>query len=212
MTKKAILIYSGGMDSTTLLYHLIDKGYDVHALSFYYGQRHKKELSCARDICNLLQIDHDVINISDIGKYLKGSSLTDNIPTPHGHYASENMKVTVVPNRNAIMISIAYGIAYSEKACLVATAVHAGDHFIYHDCRSDFIKSIEKSLQLATDSKISIYAPFLNLSKNEIVKEGKKLHVPYEKTWTCYEGGDIHCGKCGACVERIEALENVQNI
>jgi len=208
------LILSGGMDSVTLAYHLKAKKHNIHAITFDYNQRHKKEIESAKKIAQNLDIQHTILDISNIGSMLKGSSLTDDIATPHGHYTADTMKLTVVPNRNAIMLSIAYGIAVSEKSDMVATAVHAGDHFIYPDCREGFIKSLESNLQLGNDSIIGIYTPYVNYSKGDIAIEGNKLSVPYQDTWTCYEGGDKHCGKCGACIERKEAFEfaNVKDV
>ena len=207
----SILILSGGMDSATLAYHLKVKKHNIHAITFNYNQRHKKEIESAKKVAKNLNIQHTILDISNIGNMLKGSSLTDDIATPHGHYAADNMKLTVVPNRNAIMLSIVYGIAVSEKSDIVATAVHAGDHFIYPDCRESFIKSLESTLQLGNDSKIELYTPYINYSKGDIALEGDKLSVLYQDTWTCYEGGDKHCGKCGACIERKEAFE-INNI
>jgi len=150
-----------------------------------------------------------VLDISHVGSMLSGSALTDDIAVPDGHYAEDSMKATVVPNRNAIMLSIGYGIASAQGAELVATAVHGGDHFIYPDCRPGFIKAFESMQNFALEglSDISLYTPFLELSKADIVAEGAKLGVAFEDTWSCYKGGDIHCGRCGTCVERREAFD-----
>lgn len=208
---KAIAIVSGGMDSITLVYRLLEDGYNVHLVSFDYGQRHKKELNSARYFAQTLNLRHDVIDISHIQPLLKGSSLTDaNVPVPHGHYAEETMRATVVPNRNAIMLSIAWGVAVAEKADIVATAVHSGDHFIYPDCRPAFIDSLNAALRIGMEGHrtdgLHLYTPYLTVDKTAIARDGKTLGVPYHHTWTCYEGGDIHCGLCGACQERQEAL------
>jgi len=209
-----VLILSGGMDSATLAYHLIEKDHTIYAVTFNYSQRHKKEIDSAIKIAKHLNISHTILDISNIGMLLKGSSLTDDIPTPHGHYTAENMKLTVVPNRNAIMLSIAYGIAVSLKYDMVAIGVHAGDHHIYPDCRENFIHAIEHSLQIGNESNITIYAPYLTYDKTDIAEEGAKLSVPYQDTWTCYEGGENHCGLCGSCNERKEAfkLANVKDV
>lgn len=208
---KAIAIVSGGMDSITLAYRLRADGYDLHMLTFNYGQRHVKEIDSAHYFANLLGAKIDTIDISNIKPLLKGSALTDEeIAVPHGHYAEESMKQTVVPNRNAIMISMAWGVAVAESADLVALAVHSGDHHIYPDCRPAFIDSMNAALRISMEGHrtegLHIYAPYLTVDKAAIASDGKKLAVPYEKTWTCYEGGDIHCGQCGACVERQEAF------
>lgn len=205
---KTILIYSGGMDSTTLLYKLLADGDEVQCLSFDYGQRHRKELSCAEKICKKLHVAHKIVNIISLKDLMSGSALTSNIDVPEGHYKDKNMRQTVVPNRNMIFISLAVAAAVSAKFDRVAIAVHSGDHAIYPDCRPDFIESISKTVACANYEKIAIYAPFLNISKREIAKIGQKLAVPFDETWTCYKGLAKPCGKCGACVERTEALES----
>lgn len=208
---KAIAIVSGGMDSITLAYRLKTDGYDLHMLTFNYGQRHVKEIESAQYFADILKAQHDVIDISNIQHLLKGSALTDaSVAVPHGHYAEKTMKQTVVPNRNAIMISMAWGVAVAEEADVVALAVHSGDHHIYPDCRPAFIDSINAALRIGMEGHrtegLHVYAPYLNVDKGAIAIDGKRLGVPYEKTWTCYEGGEIHCGQCGACVERQEAF------
>lgn len=212
---KAIAIVSGGMDSITLAYRLKADGYDLHMITFNYGQRHVKEIESARYFAELLGAQHDVIDISNIQPLLKGSALTDkSVDVPHGHYAEESMKQTVVPNRNAIMISMAWGVAVAEQADVVALAVHSGDHHIYPDCRPAFIDSMNAALRIGMEGHrtdgLHIYTPYLNRDKGAIAADGKALGVPYEKTWTCYEGGAIHCGQCGACVERQEAFHIAQ--
>ncbi len=209
--KKAVAIVSGGMDSVTLAYLLNSEGYDLHLLSVNYGQRHRKELEYAGWCAERLGASFHVADLSGIGKLLKGSALTDDIPVPHGHYAAENMAVTVVPNRNAIMLSVAYGVAVAEEAELVATGVHSGDHFVYPDCRPDFIAAFDAMQRVAVEGfghpDLRLYAPFMNVGKHEIAAIGARLGVPYEDTWSCYEGGELHCGQCGTCVERKEAFE-----
>lgn len=206
----AVVVFSGGMDSTTLLYRVLDEGYTVHAVSFDYGQRHTRELDAARTITALLDVKHSVIDLSALHPFL-ASALTDATrPVPHGHYAEENMRQTVVPNRNAIMLAIAWGMATAEGAEIVATGVHAGDHFIYPDCRPEFIAALQYAFRLGTtghaDPTLRLYTPYLNQTKIEIAQDGTRLGVPYDLTWTCYEGGEVHCGVCGSCQERREGF------
>lgn len=203
---KTILIYSGGMDSTTLLYKLLADGDKVLCLSFNYGQRHKKELLAATKICRKLKVPHKIVDITAMKSLMAGSALTSDIKVPEGHYEAKNMKSTVVPNRNMIFLSLAIAQAISLKFDRVAIAVHAGDHAIYPDCRPEFIKKMNAVSLAANYKKIEIYAPFLNWTKGKIAKLGKKLKVPFKETWTCYKGLAKPCGKCGACVEREEAL------
>lgn len=208
---KAALIASGGMDSATLAYFYKDKGYDLVLIGFDYGQRHKKELDSLKALGEELNAAVKIVDLSILAQHLHGSSLTsDDVAVPDGHYAEETMKATVVPNRNAIMLSIATGIAVAEKAELVATGVHAGDHFIYPDCRPEFIQNLDVALRLGTEGfshpDFHLEAPFVSITKADIAELGYRLGVPYEKTWSCYKGGDIHCGRCGTCVERIEAF------
>ena len=205
---KTIVVCSGGLDSVTLA-HKVAREHDLIGLvSFDYGQRHKKELGFARACAERLGVPCHVIDISAVGAALSGSALTDDVDVPDGHYAEENMRITVVPNRNAIMLSIAYGVAAAQGADAVATAVHAGDHFIYPDCRPEFVKSFAAMQKCALEgvADIELYTPFVNLSKADIAAEGARLEVPFEETWSCYKGGDLHCGRCGTCVERREAF------
>ncbi|PWQ95215.1 7-cyano-7-deazaguanine synthase QueC [Leucothrix arctica] len=205
---KAIIVCSGGLDSVTLAYKVAVEAEITSLVSFNYGQRHDKELNYAALCAKDLNVPHHVVDISHVGAQLTGSALTDDIDVPDGHYAEDSMKVTVVPNRNAIMLTIAYGMAASQNADTVAIAVHGGDHFIYPDCRPDFIEQFAKMQKMAMDgyADVSIYAPFLHGTKGDIVTAGTAINVPYKNTWSCYKGGDKHCGRCGTCVERAEAF------
>lgn len=207
----AIVIISGGLDSVVLAHLLQSEGHELHLISFDYGQRHARELEYSRRCALRLNARHEVIDIRAVGKVLGGSALTDDsIPVPHGHYAAPSMAITIVPNRNAIFLTIAYGVAVAQNAQLVATAVHSGDHFIYPDCREAFIESFDAMQRLAVegcgDAGLHLHTPFVDKSKAQIVAIGARLNVPFEETWSCYEGNEVHCGECGTCVERKEAF------
>lgn len=209
--KEAVAIVSGGMDSTTLAYLLRSEGYKLHLLSFDYGQRHKKELYFVKQTASTLNASWSIIDLSSLKNHLSGSALTDDIDVPEGHYADDNMKITVVPNRNAIMLSVAYGVAVSRQSDIVATGVHSGDHFIYPDCRPRFINAFDIMQSFAVEGhgkdNLKLYAPFVNMGKHDIASIGASLNVPFEQTWSCYNNGKLHCGKCGTCVERKESFK-----
>jgi 7-cyano-7-deazaguanine synthase len=205
---KTVVIYSGGMDSTTLLYYFLSQGREVKCLSVNYGQRHRKELQFAVEICKEIGVEHHVADLSSIRPFIAGSSQTsEKVDVPLGHYTDETMKLTVVPNRNMIMISIAVGWAQSLKYDVVGYAAHAGDHAIYPDCRKEFFHALNEGVRLATLwQPVALEAPFLDMSKADICRLGNQLGVPYERTWSCYQGRELHCGRCGTCVERREAF------
>ncbi|ALU41523.1 7-cyano-7-deazaguanine synthase QueC [Pseudoalteromonas rubra] len=206
MSEKVVVIYSGGMDSYTVLNKALKSGYEVYALSFNYGQRHVKELEVARQACDELGVAHKIVDISAINQLIGGSSLTDDIEVPEGHYEEESMKSTVVPNRNMILLSLAVGYAVSLKASKVFYGAHSGDHAIYPDCRPEFVKKMDDVCRIANYEEIEIVCPYLNSSKIEILTDGLKMGLDYSKTWTCYNGREKACGKCGACQERLEAF------
>ncbi len=206
---KTIVICSGGLDSVSLA-HRVASLHRLHGLvSFDYGQRHKKELEFAAACAARLRVQHNIIDIRAIGSTLGGSALTDDLDVPDGHYAEETMKVTVVPNRNAIMLAIAFGVAAAQKADAVAIAVHGGDHFIYPDCRPGFIDAFQTMQRHALEgyADVRLLAPYLNGSKADIVADGARYGTPFVQTWSCYKGGELHCGRCGTCVERREAFD-----
>ena len=207
---KVVLIYSGGMDSYTLLCDMYkDNDIEVHAVSFNYGQRHAKELEYAKNVCDELGITHQIVDMHLIGSQLLGNSsqTSNNIDVPEGHYEDENMKLTVVPNRNMIMLSMAIGYAINIGAEGVYFGAHAGDHAIYPDCRPDFIEAMYDVAQLCDYKKIVVAAPYIEMDKGDIAKRGVELGLDYSNAWTCYNGREKPCGKCGACQERLEAME-----
>jgi len=203
-----LVVCSGGLDSVTLAHKVAVEQRLIRLVSFDYGQRHRKELAFAHACAARLRVAHDVVDITDIGRRLTGSALTDGAAVPDGHYADETMRLTVVPNRNAIMLSVAFGVAMAVQADAVAAAVHGGDHFIYPDCRPWFVEAFATMQRAALDgtARIALATPFLRLSKADIVREGAGLGVPFAETWSCYKGGARHCGRCGTCVERREAF------
>ncbi|MDB5036917.1 MAG: exsB protein [Bacteriovoracaceae bacterium] len=204
---KYVLLFSGGLDSTTALYWLKSLGHEVRCLSIDYGQRHRKELSAAKKIAARVNAPFHILDLSAARFLLSGSSQTSELEVPEGHYTEESMKLTIVPNRNMIMLSMAIGWAINLGYGGVAYAAHNGDHAIYPDCRKEFIEAMQTSAKLCDWHSIDILAPFVDFSKSEIVKLGAELKVPFELTWSCYKGEDLHCGKCGTCVERKEAFD-----
>ncbi|WP_282169526.1 7-cyano-7-deazaguanine synthase QueC [Ruegeria atlantica] len=206
---KTTLVCSGGLDSVSLAHVLAAEGNLSRLVSFDYGQRHTKELTFAALCAKRLGVPHHVIDLRSVGASLKGSALTDDVDVPDGHYAEETMKVTVVPNRNAIMLTIAYGVAAAQGDDAVAAAVHGGDHFIYPDCRPAFTDAFDTMQRAALNgyADVALHVPFVRRSKADIVREGARVDTPFDQTWSCYKGGDLHCGRCGTCVERREAFD-----
>jgi 7-cyano-7-deazaguanine synthase len=206
MDVKVVAIYSGGMDSYTVLHKAVADGFEVHALTFDYGQKHKKEITYAQRVCAGLGISHKIIDITAVSQLIAGSSLTSSIDVPEGHYADENMKSTVVPNRNMILLSLAVGYAVSINAPKVFYGAHSGDHEIYPDCRPEFVERMNSVCAIANYEAVEIISPYLALNKVGILKEGLAMGLDYGATWTCYNGRAKACGKCGSCVERLEAF------
>lgn len=205
--KDSLIVLSGGMDSTTLLW---DRKESIAlAVTFDYGSRHNaREIECAKKNCEILGVEHLVIPLEFMGKYFKSSLLIGGEDIPEGHYTDENMKSTVVPFRNGIMLSIAAGLAESRGLKKVMLANHSGDHAIYPDCRPGFVDAMSRTISEGTYDGITIDAPYTNISKSDIARIGKRIGVDYNLTYSCYKGGEKHCGKCGTCVERIEALRD----
>ena len=208
MTNKVVVIYSGGMDSFTVLNRALQDGKEVYALTFDYGQRHVKEIEYASNVCKSLKVNHKVIDISAINQLLAGSSLTDDIEIPEGQYEAESMKSTVVPNRNMILLSLAVGYAVSTGARQVYYGAHSGDHAIYPDCRPEFVMKMNDVCKIANYESVEIFSPYLTVTKSDILTDGLKMNLKYDQTWTCYNGREKACGQCGACQERLEAFSD----
>lgn len=207
MTKdKAVVILSGGMDSTTLLYDVM-REYDVFALSFNYNQKHKRELEMAKATCEKLGVEHKVVDLSVLNQLAPSALTRDDWDIPEGHYADKNMKQTVVPNRNMVMLSLATSYAISKDAKKLFYGAHAGDHDIYPDCRKEFIDKMREVIKVCDWKEVELEAPYWDIDKGDVAIKGKELNVDYSLTHTCYKGGEKACGKCGACVERREAFE-----
>jgi 7-cyano-7-deazaguanine synthase len=221
-----VVIYSGGMDSYTLLREAVDgvvgvspsNGVkpEIHVLSFYYGQRHSKELEFATTVCNRLGLDHKVVNLGTLADLLVGESvlLDHTLPMAEGHYEASNMKQTIVPGRNGIMLAIAAG--YAEQLlrdpldrAVVLYGAHSGDHHIYPDCRPEFYRAMQETIRHSSDRRVRLYAPYMDIDKTGILEIGLLAGYDYSETWTCYAGGERACGRCGSCQERLLAfLEN----
>lgn len=209
MNKDALLVLSGGMDSVTMLYDFSDS-IDL-AVTFNYGSNHNmREMECARYHCRNLGIELVEIDLSFIGQYFHSSLLSGADAVPVGEYDFDNMKSTVVPFRNGIMLAAAAGLAESRGLKAVMIANHAGDHAIYPDCRAGFVHSMSEAMRNGTYIGVQIDAPYTGISKADIARIGKRLGIDYSTTYSCYKGGEKHCGKCGTCVERKEALRDAE--
>lgn len=207
--RKITVILSGGLDSTVLLYKAVKEvGVEnVNAITFNYGQRHSKEIEFAKRTAHKLGVQHEVLKMAAIGKQIFKSALTDkDAKIPEGHYADDNLQTTVVPNRNMIMISLTAAFAISHGTNEIWYGAHAGDHSNYPDCRPEFIEALKGVLALCHFEPITLQAPFEHMSKAEIVATGLALKVPFEDTWSCYDGKEEACGKCGTCVDRLKAF------
>lgn len=203
--KNALLVLSGGMDSVTLLYERAEE--IALAVSFDYGSNHNhKEIPFAKKHCEALGIPHVVIPLMFMAEHFESSLLSGADAIPEGHYADENMKSTVVPFRNGIMLSIAAGLAESKGLQKVMMANHFGDHEVYPDCRKEFVDNMSAAISAGTYANIFIDAPYTSISKADIARKGAALGIDYAQTWSCYKGLEKHCGKCGTCIERKEAL------
>ena len=212
---RTVVIHSGGLDSTVLLWEMLAAGDEVLPLSFDYGQRHACELEAAQEVRALAAATYGAhlhpartvpLPLADLFAGSGCSQLGD-VEVPEGHYADESMRVTVVPNRNMIMLAIAAGYAIAHKAQRVAYAAHAGDHTVYPDCRPIFVSTMSRAFALCDWQGVDLHAPYITQTKTHIVSRGVALNAPMAETWSCYKGsGLLHCGKCGTCVERREAF------
>jgi len=208
MRKKVVVLISGGMDSVTALFEARQTHDVVAGLSFDYGAKHNhKEIPLAAAQCAKAGVPHRVIRLDFIGELFKSDLLKTGGAVPDGHYEQENMKATVVPFRNGIMLAIAGGFAESIDAQALVIAAHSGDHAIYPDCREEFMQSMAGALRLGTYAGIEILRPFIAMDKAQIARRGHELGVDFSLTWTCYKGGETHCGTCGSCNERREAFQ-----
>lgn len=205
---RVVLILSGGLDSTTLLYRLLREKKEIYCLTFRYGQKHVKEVQFAIKNCEKFNLPHKIISLEKITKagIFGANALTSETKIPHGEYDDESMMDTVVPNRNMILLSLALAYAISIRAESVYYGAHSGDHAIYPDCRPEFVSAMQQVAKLCHYWPIKLEVPYLNISKADIVKEGLELNVDYSLTWTCYQGGELACGQCGSCDERLKAF------
>lgn len=205
MEKDCILVLSGGMDSVSMLYEYRER--IALAVTFDYGSNHNaREIDCARANCGRLGVEHLVIPLGFMGQYFRSSLLSGADAIPEGHYATENLKSTVVPFRNGIMLAVACGLAESRGLRHVMLANHSGDHTIYPDCRPGFIDSMSQAMEEGTFDKVTIFAPYTDLTKADIAARGARAGVDFSLTYSCYKGGELHCGRCATCLERHEAL------
>lgn len=204
---KTVIVLSGGMDSATLLYHLRNEGHTLRALTVNYGQRHEREIVSAVEICREAGVEHRVADLRAINPFFGENSLSGrSVDVPEGHYNDESMRATIVPNRNMILLAVAIAWAVGLKYEAVAYGAHAGDHTIYPDCRPEFAAAMARAAALCDWQPIELLRPFIHMDKGDIARRGVELGAPLHLTWTCYQGGAVHCGRCGACRERIEAF------
>ncbi|MGI5213815.1 7-cyano-7-deazaguanine synthase QueC [Plantactinospora sp. CA-290183] len=209
--RRAVQAISGGLDSTVLAYLLRASGTELVLLSADYGQRHSRELAYAAETARALGARHHRVDLRAVGSLLAGSALTDaQVDVPAGHYTDESMRSTVVPNRNALLLDLAVGVAIPAGADAVVFGAHAGDHAIYPDCRPAFVRKYSAMVLAGNQGFLPagfrVLAPFIDATKADIVTIGAELGVPFEDTWSCYLGDEVHCGRCGTCVERREAF------
>jgi 7-cyano-7-deazaguanine synthase len=195
------------MDSVVALHWAAREHTVAAVLSFDYGAKHNhRELPFAAEHAGKLQARHEVVTLDFINRLFTSDLLKSGGEIPEGHYEAANMKQTVVPFRNGIMLSIAGGFAESIEASGLVIAAHSGDHAIYPDCREAFMQAMGDAISLGTYANVRLLRPFISMNKAQIAREGARLGVDFARTWSCYKGGAVHCGKCGTCVERREAF------
>lgn len=208
-TRKTVVVFSGGLDSTTLIYHLRAEGHLIRALSVDYGQRHSRELEAARQIAESLGIEHRVVDLSGLAALFGNNALTDHaVAVPHGEYSQETIPITTVPNRNMILLSLAAGWAVAAQCDSVAFGAHAGEYTPYADCQPKFAAAMNAATHVCDDTPLEVLSPFVHWSKGDIVRRGNELGVPFHLTWSCYEGNEVPCGKCSTCLDRSEAFSS----
>jgi 7-cyano-7-deazaguanine synthase len=205
--RNVVVLVSGRMDSVTALHDAAEKFRVIAGVSFHYGAKHNdREIPLAGYHCGELGVRHEVISLEFMNRLFKSDLLKGGGEIPEGHYEESTMRQTVVPFRNGIMLSIAAGFAESEGAQGLVIAAHSGDHAIYPDCREDFMRSMGDAIRLGTYARVEVIRPFIRMNKAEIARRGQELGVDFARTWSCYRGEEIHCGRCGTCVERREAF------
>jgi len=204
---KVCVLLSGGMDSVAALHEVLGQHEVVACLSYDYGSKHNaREIPFAKLHAERAGVTHQVISLDFMNRLFKSDLLQSGGEIPDGHYAEESMKQTVVPFRNGIMLAIAAGYAESIEAEGLVIAAHSGDHAIYPDCREPFMHAMATAMSEGTYARIQLLRPFIATDKAGIAKRGVELGVDFSETWSCYKGGEIHCGVCGTCVERREAF------
>ena len=209
MVRKVVVIYSGGLDSTTLLYHLRAEGNEVKALSVNYRQRHlERELAAAKTICGSLGVEQQIVDLTALVRLFGRNALSDQqVPVPESEYTAPTMQLTTVPNRNMLLLSIGLAWAISLECDAVAFGAHGGEYTPYPDCQPSFAEAMDRAARVCDWHPRQVLAPFVHLDKAGVVCRGAELGVPFELTWSCYKGGAKHCGKCGTCLDRRQAFQ-----
>ena len=209
IVRKGVILFSGGIDSTTLLYDLMNQLEEVYPITFFYGQKHGKEVEMAFKTCGKLGLEYKLVDVDSLGDVAPSALTRDGVEIPMVGYDEESMKDTVVPNRNMVFLSLATAYAIGIGAEHVFYAAHGGDHTLYPDCRPEFVSAMERAIGLCDYKVIHLEAPYMYWDKVAVLCRGIELGVDYSLTWSCYQGGDLACGKCGTCQERLNAFRQV---